>query len=183
MNNIEEGVLYKTKSYLCGHMEYSNGRDWRDDVTKELSELGITCLNPYNKPFLEEVQEDETHRASLNEWMQNEEYDKVSNWMSVVRKQDLKCVDICDFVFCRILPKIASWGSAEELAVAERNQRPVFLVVEGGKKLTPLWLMSMFPHKYIYNSIEEALDMIKQINNNQVPIDSNRWKLLRPEYR
>jgi hypothetical protein len=33
------------------------------------------------------------------------------------------------------------------------EKKPLFLSIEGGKKKTPLWLMGVVPHKYIYDSI------------------------------
>ena len=32
-----ENILYKTRTYLVGHMQYANGRDWRDYVEGELA--------------------------------------------------------------------------------------------------------------------------------------------------
>ena len=55
--------------------------------------------------------------------------------------------------------------------------------MEGGKKKTPLWMMGMMPHKYIYDSIEDVVDMIKRIDNGEKEIDSDRWRLLRIELR
>ena len=83
----------------------------------------------------------------------------------------------------QIYNEIASWGSAEEIVTAVREQKPVFVAIEGGKVKTPLWMLAMFPHKYIYNSIEEVVDMIKKIDSGEVRLDSGRWKLLKREYR
>ena len=51
--------LWRTKTYLVGHMQYKSGRDWRGYVTEELNPLGITVFDPYHKPFVEDVDEDE----------------------------------------------------------------------------------------------------------------------------
>ena len=32
-------VLEKTRTYLVGHMQYANGRNWRDHVEEELEKL------------------------------------------------------------------------------------------------------------------------------------------------
>ena len=55
--------------------------------------------------------------------------------------------------------------------------------MEGGKHATPLWIMGMLPHHYIYDSIEEVVDMVKQIDSGKKDIDSDRWRLLRKELR
>ena len=33
---MEENVLFRTRTYLVGHMQYANGRNWRDHVEEEL---------------------------------------------------------------------------------------------------------------------------------------------------
>jgi hypothetical protein len=78
---------------------------------------------------------------------------------------------------------VASWGSAEELVTAVRMKKPIFISMEGGKAKTPLWIMGMIPHNYIYDSIEEIMEMIKQIDSGEKKIDSDRWRLLRKELR
>jgi hypothetical protein len=55
--------------------------------------------------------------------------------------------------------------------------------MEGGKKKTPLWMMGMIPHHYIYDSVDEILSMLKEIDEGNKKIDSHRWRLLRKELR
>ena len=55
--------------------------------------------------------------------------------------------------------------------------------MEGGKHETPLWMMGMLPNHYIYDSIEEVVDMVKKIDSGEKKIDSDRWRLLRKELR
>ena len=136
-------VLEKTRTYLVGHMQYSNGRNWRDHVEEELEKLNITVFNPYKKPFVKDVNEDEETRLSLDHCQKHGYFNDV----------------------------------------AERMKKPIFISMEGGKHKTPLWIMGMLPHHYIYNSIEEVLDMIHQINDGKKDIDSDRWRLLRKDLR
>ena len=62
-------LLYKTKTYLVGHMQYVEGRDWRSHITEKLEPLHITCFNPYNKPFMKDVEEDTETREQMDVWM------------------------------------------------------------------------------------------------------------------
>jgi hypothetical protein len=176
-------VLYKTKVYLVGHMQYKNGRSWRDEISKTLSLLNITCFDPYKKPFVKDIDEDENARKEMLFSLSNEDYDSVAEKMKVIRSYDLNLVDRSDFIIAHIYPDVASWGSAEEIVTAVRMKKPIFISVEGGKKLTPLWLLGMVPHKYIYDSIEDILKMIKSIDSGHQQIDSERWRLLRKNYR
>ena len=59
-------ILAKTKTYLVGHMQYASGQDWREYVENELEKLNITTFNPYKKPFVKDVKEDEDARHSLD---------------------------------------------------------------------------------------------------------------------
>ena len=44
-------------------------------------------------------------------------------------------------------------------------------------------MMGMLPHHYIYDSIEEVVEMIKNIDAGSKEIDSDRWRLLKRELR
>lgn len=175
--------LYKTKTYLVGHMQYCEGRDWREHVEGELEKLNITVFNPYKKPFVKDVDEDEEARQKMADDMANGYYNDVAERMSTVRSYDLNLVDRSDFIIAHLLPDVASWGSAEELVTAVRMKKPIFISMEGGKKHTPLWIMGMLPHNYIYDNVDEILDMIHQINEGKKNIDSDRWRLLRKDLR
>jgi hypothetical protein len=176
-------LLNKTKTYLVGHMQYLSGRDWRADVTEALEPLGITCFNPYKKPFMKDVEEDEGSRQEMETWMKTKQYDRVTTRMKTVRSYDLNLVDRSDFIIAHLVPDVASWGSAEEIVTAVRMKKPVFVSMEGGKAKTPLWMLGMFPHKYIYNNIDEIVEMLRAINNGEKEIDSDRWRLLREDFR
>jgi hypothetical protein len=177
-------LLNKTRCYCIGSMENDpHGDDWRAVVTGRLKWLGITVFDPYHKPFLNEIKEDKTARKMLKRWMKDGEYHKVHKRMKHVRSDDLRLCDISDFFIVRIDPKVGSWGSAEELVTANRAKKPIFLVIEGGRKVAPLWLMGMLPSHYFYDTLEDALTMIERIDSGKKRIDSDRWRLLREEYR
>jgi len=176
-------ILEKTRTYLVGHMQYASGRDWREYVERELEPLGVRIFNPYKKPFVKDVNEDEDTRAKIANDMEEGHYSDVSNRMKRIRSYDLNLVDRSDFIIAHLLPEVASWGSAEEIVTAVRMKKPVFISMEGGKTKTPLWMMGMLPHHYIYNSIEDVVDMVKKINNGEKAIDSDRWRLLKKELR
>ena len=164
-------------------MQYVSGRDWREDVTDRLKPLHITCFNPYKKPFIKDVEEDEASRHEMQELMNDGEYDKVTQRMKTVRAYDLNLVDRSDFIIAHLVPDVASWGSAEEITTAVRMKKPVFISMQGGKEKTPLWMLGMFPHKYIYNNLDEVIEMLYAIDNGNKEIDSDRWRLLQKKFR
>ncbi len=104
--------------------------------------------------------------------------------MKTVRAYDLNLVDRSDFYYTLTLCQM--WllgGSAEEIVTAVREKKPVFISMEGGKAKTPLWMLGMLPHKYIYNSLDEVVEMLYAIDNGSKPIDSDRWRLLQKQFR
>lgn len=180
---MSTNILNKTKVYLVGPMQYENGRGWRAEITPHLRSMGITVFDPYIKPFVDDVEEDEAVRELLKTQMDNGDFDAVADRMKKVRNFDLRLCDLSDFIIAHINPSVASWGSAEELVTNVRAKKPIFLSIQGGKKKTPLWIMGMLPHKYIYDSPADILEMIRSIDSGQKPIDSERWKLLKENYR
>ena len=181
--NAGMNLLYRTKTYLVGHMQYLSGRDWRAEITEKLKPLSVTCFNPYEKPFMKDVEEDEDTREQMDVWMKTKQYDRVTDRMKTVRAYDLNLVDRSDFIVAHLVPDVASWGSAEEIVTAVRMKKPVFVSMEGGKSKTPLWMLGMFPHKYIYSSIDEITDMLYAIDSGEKEIDSDRWRLLQKRFR
>ena len=175
--------LKGTKTYLVGHMQYLSGRDWRQEVSAVLEPRGITCFDPYKKPFLNDVQEDEVSREEMETWMKTKQYDRATERMKTVRAYDLNLVDRSDFIIAHLVPSVASWGSAEEIVTAVRMKKPIFISMEGGKAKTPLWVLGMLPHKYIYDTVDEILNMLIAIDTGNKSIDSDRWRLLKPEFR
>lgn len=176
-------ILYRTRTYLVGHMQYSSGEDWRSYVESELNPLGIITYNPYSKPFVKDLQEDDDARNFFDKQAELGNYDYLQDKMRQIRNYDLNLVDRSDFIIARIIPEVPSYGSSEELAIAARMKKPIFLAVEGGKKKAPHWLWGMLPHKYFYDSVEQIVEKVKDIDSGKIEIDSDRWRLLVKELR
>lgn len=181
---LSKGLLYKTTTYLCGAMEYVDGIPWRNVCLERYDKMGIRVFDPYNKPFLADVDESQEFRDKLVSEREAGNLDWVHGHMRSIRAYDLSCCDRVDFLTVYISnPKIASWGTAEEIYTANRAKKPIFITIEGGIKNTPLWLLGTLPPKYFYNTLDEMIEEIEKINNFETKIDSARWKLLDYKYR
>ena len=166
-------------------MQYKDGSGWRQHVRKQLGPLGVTCFDPYDKPFVYGVEEDDFAREEIlrrSESDKPEDIEYVDQKMREIRSYDLNLVDRADFIIAHIVPNLASWGSAEELIWACRLKKPTFISVEGGKKKTPLWLRGVFPYDHFYDGIENVLDYLYYINESG-DFDHYRWRLLKEDYR
>jgi len=180
---MSTNILYRTKCYTIGAMEYENGADWRLLAEKILTPRNITVFNPYKKPFLNDCDETPDVRKRMRDSMLNKDFEKVTAWARDIRRYDLNLVDRSDFIIANINPSVASWGTAEELSTAVAARKPIFTVIQGGIQHCPLWLMGQLKYKYMYNTIEDVLKMITLIDDGIQPIDSPSWRLLKPELR
>lgn len=186
MFEIEQGVLYKTSCYLAGPMEFDpKGRGWREKASIFLKSIGVKVFDPYIKPYIasDELEEGENARELFYKWLQDGEYDKVAERMKPIRNFDLNCCDRADFLIFYINKNIPTFGTMEELAEAVSRKRVIFIYVEGGKKNCPLWLYGMLNHQYFYNSIEEIIEKLKDINDGKEPVNNDKWRLLKPQFR
>lgn len=178
-----KNILNKTRAYLIGHMQYMDGSSWRTTVQTELSKMGVVVFNPYNHPFINSSVENNDTKKKMETLIKDKKFDEVSTAMKKIRAEDLRCVDICDFCFVYIDPTYPTVGSWEEIFWANRMKKPIFFCIKGGIEKLPLWMFGVIPHKYIYENIYDALNMLIQINDGEKEIDSDRWRLLREEFR
>lgn len=175
---MSKGNLYKTKTYLIGSMQYACGRDWRENIYNALRPLGIKVLDPYKKPFLNPVEEDEQTQKLLEQKLLDGKIHEVRNHMKKVRALDLSMVDKSDFIICYLRPDVPTFGTIEELTVAVKARKPVFTVVEGGITKTPLWITAMLPEKQLFNNFENLIEHIKNIDSGKTEADPKYWRLL-----
>ena len=176
-------ILEKTKTYLVGPMQYQNGEGWREYVEANLSKLGIITFNPYKKPFIKDLHEGEETQRMFKQLSEDGNFDELQEKMREIRSYDLNLVDRSDFIIAYINPMTPTFGSMEEIVTAVRMKKPIFIWIEGGKKKCPLWIFGMIPNKYIYDNIDDILNMLHRIDSGEKEIDSDRWRLLRKEYR
>lgn len=183
-NMKEKGVLWRTRCYMIGHMENANGEGWRKEAQSRLEKLGVICFDPYHKPFMNQYPETEEIRQNMNTAMDNGALGSVHEYMKRVRNDDLRLTDIPDFLICHMDdPTIASHGTSEEIYTANRAKKPIFISLGTGIASIPKWLLGALKPSYFYNSMDDMLNMLELIDKEKVRIDSDRWKLLRHEYR
>ena len=176
------GLLNDTRCTVIGHMQYADGRGIRDGVAVELARMKIKIFDHYKQPYMMDVNEDEeTHRA-LRDAITSGNYELVEKYKEI-RSYDLSLIDRSDFIIFVYDPEVVTCGSWEEFFTANRMKKPIFFVNTRGKHRTPMWVFWTIPHKYVYESVDAVVDMLKDIDGGTIPIDSDRWKLLRTQFR
>lgn len=175
-------LLSGTRCTVIGPMQYASGREIRAELSQKFAEMGIVMYDHYHKPFVNSVEEDEKVRENFKVLLETEQYDKLAEHRAI-RTFDLKLIDISDFIVVMFDPKILTVGTWEEFFWANRLKKPIFFVNTAGKKTTPYWIFWTIPHKYIYSSVNEMIGTIRSIDSGEHIMDSERWKLLRKDWR
>ncbi len=175
--------LQHTRCYLAGAMEKdeTNGIEWRRQIQKDLGNLGVTWLDPTNKPCDIACETKDT-QGELLQLRKVHEYDKVREKMKLIRCVDLRMTDISDFIVVNIHPDIPTAGTHEEIANANRQKKPIIVRVAGGKNKTPLWLLGMLPHQLIFSTWEEVHQYLRHIAHDPIIERLNRWYFFNLEY-
>lgn len=178
------GNLKGTTVYTCGPIQYAKSPNlWRDELDAKLKELGIICLSPLAKIFLNQINESSEDLVNLKEMMQGGQYDKVSNLMKLIIRRDLGIVDRSDFVIANIDPSVNTIGSIHEIVIASLQRKPI-LFLTPRKEDFPLWLLGLINHNLIFESIDELFNYLKELNDGPIEnLDAKYWKILTPEFR
>lgn len=177
------GLLARTRTYLAGNLEFSSDTtNWRKQIQWELGKLDIICLNPMEENFIGDIQEDDAYRNKMIKMREHGDYEFVRTFMKRIIQKDLRLIDIVDFIIFKFEFDCPTYGTLHELFVANFQKKPCFVIAEDKRKI-PLWLVGLIPEKYIYRSVEHLIEMIYSIDNGSVKIDSDRWKILKPNLR
>jgi len=165
--------------YLIGPITFAkdDGVEWRQDVTRRCESLGITCLDPTNKPQgLGQEVGIEKHTVKM--WKESGQYDKVRDFVKKYRRVDLRMIDLSDFVIAYIDTNIFMFGSVDEIVTAERQCKPVLCVLPQGISNAPDWLFAITDPKYMFESIESLVMYLVYLNDGIVEMD-DKWVLVR----
>ncbi len=177
----EQGLLWGTKAYTIGNLQYGSfdhAREWRQYLKVNLEPLGIDILSPLDKPFKNFEREDENLQFKMKEDLNLGNYEKVHQGMKIVRNRDLALCDISTFLIAYIDPNKPTWGSPDEIVTSKRNQKPVFLVLDGGYRNIPLWLASYFRPNWVYEDLDQVISTLVKIDQREIEINNKYWKIL-----
>ena len=190
MSDVEDilesnrGLLFKSRCYLVGSIEgmADAGISWRKDIRSRLTDLGITFLDPCDKPFVKDLSETLDHSNELKLLRQKGKYKKLAQKMEEIRHYDLRCVDVSDFLIFNFDPACLTCGSYEELTHANLQRKPVLFVCEKGIDKIPLWIFGMLPLELLFGSMNEAIEYLRKIDAGEID-STDRWRFFKESFR
>lgn len=168
--------LKNQRVYLAGAMDRvaDRGTGWRDNITPFLESLGIIVFNPIKKPTVIGQEDEETHRLKVK-LKQEQNYEKLSEIMKIIRSVDLRLVDISDFLIVNLDLDIHPCGTYEEIFWANRQKKPIIIHMVQGKHAAPDWLFGTIPHEMIFSSWDQIKEYLGYINSCPVINSNRRW--------
>lgn len=173
--------LRGSRCYLAGPIDYcdNDGVAWRRSIAEFLRQRGVVVLDPTEKPINtdgipSEIGEEKRKTQALKASGQFEEFRVVAK---KIRSVDLRMTDIADFLVVYLDLSIPMCGTWEELFNANRQKKPILVIVKGGPSGAPLWLHGTIHFKYMFDNLEETKGFIQGIDEGMIEMDG-RWQLL-----
>lgn len=168
--------LNNQRVYLAGAMDRvpDRGTTWRDAITPFLEDMGVIVFNPITKPTTTGMEDHDSH-VIKTKLKQKERYDELSEMMKVIRRVDLRLVDISDFLVVNLDLDIHPCGTYEEIFWANRQKKPIIIHMEQGKKHAPDWLFGTIPHQTIFSSWDDVKEYLSHINSAENIDTYKRW--------
>jgi hypothetical protein len=169
--------LKNQRVYLAGAMDRvaDRGATWRDNITPFLEQMGIIVFNPITKPTTTGMEDHDSHLVKTK-LKQKERYDELSEMMKVIRRVDLRLVDISDFLIVNLNLDIHPCGTYEEIFSANRCKKPILIHVEQGKINAPDWIFGTIPHQMIFSSWDDLKNYLKHIHTDENIESYRRWQ-------
>lgn len=169
--------LNKQRVYLAGAMDRvaDRGATWRDNITPFLEDMGVIVFNPITKPTTTGMEDHDSH-VIKTKLKQKERYDELSEMMKVIRRVDLRLVDISDFLVVNLDLETHPCGTYEEIFTANRCKKPILVHIEQGKAHAPDWLFGTIPHQMIFSLWEDLKNYLRHINIDENIESYKRWQ-------
>jgi hypothetical protein len=170
--------LNNSSTYLVGPIENTHDCfSWREAITPILINFGIKVFNPNVDSFLYESPEDSNTRAFLSERRNEGDLRYIHSRFKEIIRRDLRYVDLSTFIIANIDPVIPTWGSVHEIIIASQQKKPI-LIYTPNKKTFPMWMCGVVNPDLIFETWEELVRFITQIDSGEIFADPKYWKLL-----
>ena len=174
--------LKGSRAYLAGPIDYcdNDGVAWRRSMSSFLRDRGIIVLDPTEKPISglddipSEIGEEKRKTQAMKDAGNFDGYRMISK---KIRNMDLRMTDIADFLVVYLDQSIPMCGTWEELFNANRQKKPILVIVKDGPAGAPLWLHGTIHYKYMFSDLDECKAFIDDIDYGNEEMDG-RWHLL-----
>ncbi len=176
--------LFYNRVYLAGPIDNAKdlGVGWRNMITQELGNLDLIFLDPCNKMILDtKINEDLQSHLNRQALKDTGDFTTLAKEMRLIRRIDLRMVDLCDFAIVHLDLETYTSGTAEELTTLNRRKVPILIHMQQGKRMLPDWWIGAVPHQHVFGEWSELIDYVNHVAHDSVIETYNRWQFL--DYR
>jgi len=173
-----KGRLNNHRVYLAGPIDHASddGVGWREELTPYLEKLGLTILDPTNKPTSQcrynEVGDEKEHIQKL---VNLKRWDELREMAKEIVLVDLRMVEVSDFLIAYVDKDIHICGTYDEIFESLRRRKPTLIVHKGGKAEMSMWLRGKMNHNFVFDSFAELYDYLLALHDGTVEPDYTRW--------
>ena len=144
--------------------------------------LNIICMSPIERVFSNFPVESPSLQSELKAKRKKGQLLQVHRKMKEIRRRDLSMIDHSNFVIIVLDTTRPTYGTIEELVVAEKSNKPVFIVVKPNLKHIPLWLLGMFKPNCFYRSLSHVKDALLSLDSGESKLEKKHWKIFDKKY-
>ena len=178
MNDNLKGV----KVFLSAGIDRvkDDGVGWRKELRKKCkkAKLPISFFDPTDKPkgLGSEVGDE---KLRIQKLMKNGKWEQAKSDVKIFRRYDLRMVDHSHLYIIYIDLKVHYCGTYDEFNVAERQGKPIFVIMAPGysKYDIPSWTVASINEDEVFESIDECVEHLKLINEGKILMD-RRWVMI-----
>ena len=173
------GLLKGATCFLSGPIDRvaDDGVQWRLYIREKAEEmdLGLSFFDPCDKPEGLGC-EIGVEKTKVQDLIRDGKWDEAQEFVKTFRRYDLRGVDTSDFVIVKVDLDVHMCGTYDELFTAEREQKPVLVIMGKGQKKEdiPTWLVAFIRPEEIFETEDECLEYLDKLNKGELEFD-RRW--------
>jgi nucleoside 2-deoxyribosyltransferase len=176
-----KSILKNSICYLAGPIEkdVGHGKSWRKRIISLLkkAKVNIIFLDPTNKQWSKDKSIDDEVKLS-NKLRKEGKWKEMSEYVKKIRRADLRCCDVSDFIIAKVDNKVPTCGTMDEIFTVEDQQKPIFILSDEGLDSIPTWLFSVVKNHEVFSNEKDLVKKLVDINTGKCPVD-DRWVFLR----
>ncbi|UCH71808.1 MAG: hypothetical protein JSW62_05265 [Thermoplasmatales archaeon] len=179
MNKINR--LKGLACYLSGPIDFEKdkGHGWRDDLTPFLQKKNVRVFNPLKHSFYGTDSVDTIKRPKMQELLDVGDFHSLRDEVKEINHWDLRALDLSSFVIVNYNIDVIMCGTMEEIFTANKQTKPVLLMVGNKIKKLSKWMFGRFPPEHMFTSWEALKFYLDNIDHGPESFmseaDTKRW--------
>lgn len=167
--------------YLSGPIDFEAdmGKGWREDMTAFLEKKNVRVFNPLKHSFYGTDVVDTVKRPRMQRMLDAGDFHNLREEVKEINHWDLRALDLSSFLVVNYNIDVIMCGTMEEIFTANRQTKPVLLMVGNKLKKLSKWMFGRFPPEHMFTSWDALKTYLDNINHGPEEFmsdaDTKRW--------